>query len=73
MGFRKKVGNYVILQREAEHEPLHVHVFRDSEMIAKYDLIRGVFLREPPERHRGRVLAALSELGLIAGPKEVER
>jgi len=73
MGFRKKVGNYVILQRTTEREPLHVHVFRGREMIAKYDLVRGVFLREPPARHRGRVLAALVKLGLIAGPKEVER
>ncbi|MBM4319454.1 MAG: hypothetical protein FJ125_05700 [Deltaproteobacteria bacterium] len=71
MGFRKRIGGYLILQRETEREPLHVHVFKDNEMIAKYDLVRGCFIREPGPRHRGRVLAALVQLGLIKDPEEV--
>jgi len=70
MGFRKRVGGYVVLQREKEREPLHVHIFKDDEMIAKYDLVRGLFVREPPKRHRGRVLAVLASLGLIKEQKE---
>ncbi len=65
MGRRRRAGGSIVSQRESEVEPPHVHVFRDGKMIAKFDLVRGIFIKEPSGRHRGRVLRALAMLGLI--------
>jgi hypothetical protein len=50
---------------ENDHPPLHVHVFRDSRLVARCDLEHRCFMAGSDERHFGRVLNALSEAGLI--------
>jgi len=55
----------VIRVYENDHPPLHVHVFRDSRLVARYDLEHRCFMAESDERHYGRELNALREAGLI--------
>jgi len=59
-----RAGGFKIVQYQNDHPPLHVHVLRDDELVAKYDLERGrfMFLREG---FRGRVLRALELVGFI--------
>lgn len=50
---------------ENDHRPLHVHVFKDGRLVARYDLEHGCFMEGSDERHHGRVLSALEQAGLI--------
>jgi hypothetical protein len=47
-----------------DHPPLHVHVFRDSEEVAKYDLEHRTFLFVA-KGHAARVRAALAAVGWL--------
>jgi hypothetical protein len=44
---RWKVDNFVILQRKADHSPLHVHVFRSDDEIGRYDLEHNRWMEGP--------------------------
>jgi hypothetical protein len=50
---------------ENDHPPLRVHVFRDSRLVARYDLEHRRFMEGSDERHFGRVLNAPRAAGLI--------
>jgi hypothetical protein len=60
-----KAGGYVIRLYVRDHPPLHVHVFKESREVARYDLEGGRFLAGSEERHMGRVRRALRNAGLI--------
>jgi hypothetical protein len=59
---RWKSHGYVIVEFVGDHPPRHVHVYRDRELVAKFNLDNGRFMLVD-ERHRGRVLAALRAVG----------
>jgi hypothetical protein len=31
-------GNFIFVSREGDHPPRHVHVYRDGELVVKWDL-----------------------------------
>jgi hypothetical protein len=34
-------GNYVFVTRMADHHPRHVHIYRNEQLIARWDLTRN--------------------------------
>jgi len=60
-----KAGGYVIRLYLHDHPPVHVHVFKDSREVARFDLERNQFMSGSEPRHEGRILAALRQVGLI--------
>lgn len=60
-----KRSNYVFLSWKGDHSPKHVHVYRDSKLIVKWDLENNVAMKGKPTK---KILALLKELqdeGLI--------
>lgn len=60
-----RASGYVMRMYQSDHPPLHVHVFKDGELLDRYDLEHGRFMDGTIGRHRRRVLAALRAVGLI--------
>ncbi len=60
-----RFGGYVIRMYSNDHPPLHVHVFKDGRLVARYDLESGRFMPGSDERHAGRILRSLRRAGLI--------
>lgn len=60
-----KAGGYTIVQYLNDHPPLHVHVFRDHQLVARFDLVNLRFMDGTVKKHRGRVKKALKQAGLI--------
>ena len=60
-----KAGGYVIRQYATDHDPPHVHVYRDRRLMAKVSIPDGVFICCADRRHEGRILAALRKHDLI--------
>jgi len=48
-------GNYVFITWKGDHGPKHVHVYRDSKLVTKWDL-------EAPAAMKGRPTARVLEL-----------
>jgi len=63
MGFVKKACGYIIRKYDTDHPPLHVHVYRDGRLVARFDLEGQMFMDVDP-RHRRRVMKALRQCGL---------
>ena len=59
-----KALGYVIRMYDTDHPPMHVHVFKDTREVARYDLENGEFMDGDP-RHFGRIRKALRQAGLI--------
>lgn len=60
-----KRGGYVIRLYLNDHPPLHVHVFKDGKLVARYDVENHVFLLGSEARHFGRIKKALRDAGVI--------
>lgn len=60
-----KRGGYVIRLYANDHPPIHVHVFKDGVLVARYDLQNGRFMPGSEKRHFGRITKALRDAGLI--------
>lgn len=58
-------GGYIICMYQNDHPPSHVHIFKDGRQLDRYDLENKVFMDGTVGRHRGRVLTALRNVGLI--------
>ena len=54
---------------ENDHDPPHVHVFKDGKPIGRFDLVTQSFLPGSDESHLGRVRRALKKTGLIGEAK----
>ena len=52
-------GGYVFLTWKGDHSPRHVHVYRDSKLIVKWDLESWLPMTGEPTR---RILELLREL-----------
>jgi len=48
-------GNYIFLTWKGDHSPRHVHVYRESKLVVKWDLENW----QPMEGRAGRRLAQL--------------
>jgi hypothetical protein len=62
---RWKANGYDIRIYRTDHPPLHVHVFKDGRLVARYDLEERKFMDGSVKRHEGRVKKALAQVGLI--------
>jgi len=60
-----KAGGYTVKQYAFDHNPPHVHVYLDRRLMAKVVIPEGSFMYLRSKNHRGRILAALSSLGLV--------
>lgn len=60
-----KAGGYVIRLYEGDHPPLHVHLFKERRLVARYDLEHGCFMPGSDIRHFGRIPGALRKAGII--------
>ena len=61
-----KAGGYVIRQYATDHDPPHVHVYRDRKLIAKVVIPDGTFMFPPPRATAAEFPAALRQCDLIA-------
>lgn len=52
-------GGYVFITWKGDHSPRHVHVYRDSKLVVKWDLDNKVPMKGVASR---RVLALIAEL-----------
>ena len=52
-------GGFVFVRWKGDHLPRHVHVYRDGELIVKWDLENGKAMRGTAS---GRILALIAEL-----------
>lgn len=52
-------GNYVFVTWKGDHSPRHVHVYRDGELVVKWDLENGKAMNGQPT---GRVLDLIRNL-----------
>ena len=52
-------GNYVFIAWKSDHGPRHVHVYKDANLVVKWDLEANVAMKGRPT---ARVLALLDEL-----------
>ncbi len=58
-------GNYVFLSWKGDHSPRHVHVYRDGQLIVKWDLDNRQTMRGTPNRQILKLIAELESEGLI--------
>ena len=52
-------GNYVFLTWKGDHSPRHVHVYRDSKLVVKWDLEHWLPMEGKADR---RLLQIIEEL-----------
>jgi hypothetical protein len=60
-----KAGGYVIRQYATDHDPPHVHVYRDRALVAKVTIPDGLFMFLANGKHRARILRALRDVHLV--------
>ncbi len=60
-----KAGGYIIRLYAVDHPPLHVHVFKDGRLVARFDLEGQEFMPGSAPRHTGRIRKALKRAKLI--------
>ena len=58
-------GNFVFVIRAADHPPRHVHVYRDSRLVVKWDLENGLEMQGRATRLVRRLIAELQEAGKL--------
>ena len=58
-------ANYLFLTWKGDHSPQHVHVYKDSRFILKWDLENGQAMRGQPTRRVLRLIRKLKEEELL--------
>lgn len=58
-------GGYVFLTWKGDHTPRHVHVFRDSRLVLKWDLEAGRTMSGKGDRRLLRLIGALVAEGKL--------
>ena len=62
---RIRRGSYIFVTWVGDHSPYHVHVYRDDELVLKWDLESDVALWDAPTRKILRIIASLKKEGLL--------
>lgn len=62
---RIRRGGYVCVTFVGDHAPRHVHVYRDSRLIVKWDLDEGQTMEGTATRAVRKLIDALVEEGLL--------
>lgn len=58
-------GGYIFLTWKGDHAPYHVHVYRDGDLIVKWDLESDTPMRGRATRKILRLLAELRDEGRL--------
>ena len=58
-------GNYLFLGWLGDHGPRHVHVYRDGQLIVKWDLENGVAMKGSATRRILRLIREMQAEGLL--------
>jgi hypothetical protein len=58
-------GGYVFLTWKGDHEPRHVHVYRDGELIVKWDLDNHMPMKGGAPRRLRRLIRELASIGKL--------
>lgn len=58
-------GNYVLITWTGDHEPAHVHVYREGRPVVKWDLEAGRAMVGHASRRVRRLIAQLREEGRL--------
>lgn len=58
-------GGYVFLTWKGDHSPRHVHVYRDGELVLKWDLENGRAMAGSPTRRILKLIDELEAEGLL--------
>ena len=58
-------GGYVFLTWKGDHGPRHVHVYRDGELVVKWNLEAGKTMKGRAEFHLRRLIAELVREGVL--------
>lgn len=62
---RIKRGGYIFVTFIGDHSPRHVHVYRDSRLVVKWDLDNGLPMEGEASRAVLKAIAALMEEGQL--------
>jgi hypothetical protein len=58
-------GNYVFLTWKGDHSPRHVHVYKDSRLVVKWDLENWLPMKGKAPRRLLQMLEELEKEGLL--------
>ncbi len=58
-------GNYVLITWKGDHEPAHVHVYREGRLVVKWDLEADRAMVGRASRRLRRLIAELREEGRL--------
>lgn len=58
-------GGYVFIRWKGDHDPRHVHVFKDRKLVLKWDVENWVAIKGRPTRRLLGLLGALREEKLL--------
>lgn len=58
-------GGYVFLAWKGDHSPRHVHVYKDSELVVKWDLENWLPMKGKAPARVLRIIEELEEEGLL--------
>lgn len=62
---RIKRGGYIFFTAKGDHNPPHVHIYRDGEMVAKFDLQDWQPMAGKVDRRVKQILRRLREEGRL--------
>jgi hypothetical protein len=58
-------GNYVFLAWKGDHSPRHVHVYRESKLVVKWDLENWMAMQGKAGRRLLQLIAELMDEGKL--------
>lgn len=58
-------GNYAFLTWKGDHSPRHVHVYRDGNLVVKWNLDDRVSMKGTPSARILRLIAELEKEGAL--------
>lgn len=58
-------GGFVFVWWKGDHEPRHVHMYRDGKLVVKWDLDHGIAMKGRAPRRVVDLIAELKAEGLL--------
>ena len=58
-------GGYVFVTWRGDHDPRHVHVYREGRLVVKWDLDRHMPMKGQASRRLRRLIADLEREGVL--------
>ena len=58
-------GNYIFITWSGDHPPRHVHVYKDSKLVVKWDLENGLAMKGRANRRVLKLIAELEQEGRL--------